>query len=158
MTPPRPTGWRMREDRAVMKRRCASDCKEDKPKCRRWGESITEGQKKMFHRAEVTEMLSDDNDNTENCDVILKECACTISRGSVWGMIITLMVSVFSYFNLVIHMRSFLLAPWHLSALLFTQRHRRSCSLLPLCLQVESRNLVLLHFFPLVYCHWLLLH
>lgn len=76
----------------------------------------------------------------------IEECACTISRGSVWGIIITLMVSVFSYFNLVIHMRSFLLAPWHLSAFLFTQRHQRSCSLLPLCLRVESRNLVLLHF------------
>lgn len=80
--------------------------------------------------------------------IVLKECTCTISRGSVWGIIITLMVSMFSYFSLVIHMRSFLLAPWHLSALLFTQRHHHLRSLLTLCLRVESCNLVLLPFSP----------
>lgn len=90
-------------------------------------------------------MLSDDNGNTENCDFTLKECTCTISRGSVWGIIITLMVSVFSYFNLVIHMRSFYWLPG-ISPLGFSLSDITAyVHCFPFCLQVKSRCLVLLH-------------
>lgn len=86
---------------------------------------------------------------------------CTISRGSVWGIIITLMVSAFSYFNLVIHMRSFFFFYWlpGIYLLCFSLSNITAyVHCFPFCLRVKSRNLVLLHFSLLAYCHWLLLH